>query len=562
MSSPSSRPPSGISTPEPLLGTSLAGRYRLERLLGRGGMGAVYEAVNHLGKHFAVKVILAEAGMASPEAKKRFVREARAASEIASEHVVGVVDADADPKTGIPFIVMDLLTGMDLGGLVHRVGPVEPRTAIRLTLQACRGLRAAHARSIVHRDIKPANIFLDTRESGEVIAKICDFGIAKTMSTDAMDQSSAGLTKTGGMLGSPVYMSPEQARNAKNVDARSDVWSLCVSLYEVLSGTRPWAHCSTIGELILGICTEDLRSLRAVAPWIDPALAAAVHKGLRRDLGARLQSIDALMEALAPFAEGSERVESSMLTGISAAQREAALLHRHEHGGDGDDVSGIAETVAAPGLGLASGQTLGLASTMGANAASVSKPPARRRSPLLASLAIAVVLGGGVGAWAFLRKTPRPATGEASATATPPNSATSVASSASPSTSASASTATSAMSGTGKHASVTVSPSSATVSVDGARRELVDGVLQLAGEPGDRFTIVATSGALRAERVVTILKGGIADPDRIVLAAAATAQIPMAPSGAPSVTIKKPAVTASATAAPSATGPTFKSTWP
>jgi serine/threonine-protein kinase len=553
MSSPSSRPPPAIA-PEPMIGKQLAGRYRLERLLGRGGMGAVYEAVNHLGKRFAVKLILAEGADASPEAKKRFVREARASSEIVSQHVVGVVDADTDAATGAPFIVMDLMTGSDLGALVTRVGPVDPKTAVRLALQSCRGLRAAHARAIVHRDIKPANIFLDARENGEVVAKICDFGIAKTLGTEAMDQSSGGLTKTGGMLGSPVYMSPEQARNAKNVDVRTDVWSLCVTLHEVLSGAHPWQHCSTIGELILGICTEDFRPLGSIAPWLDPKLVAVVQRGLRRDLRERWQTIDELAEALRPFAEGSEQVTQSMLVGVSGDVRSSAVSH------PSDAIDASAPTLAASDG--PSARTLGLASTMRPNAASVAMPPAKRRGTVGVAIAVGIVAVGAAGGWFFFRKDAardvRTTTMQAASAATSPASVASTEFAAPPAAAASTS-ASGAPSA--KIAKLVVSPPTAKVTVDGAPRDLVDGSLSLPGEPGESFVVVATVGTSRTEKTVVLLKGGLVAPDRIVVSTGSTST--NVPTASPSVKKPPPAALSSIAApAPSPSGPTLKSSWP
>src|SRR5262249_41955825 len=156
----------------------------------------------------------------------------RMAREITSENVVAILDAGTDAAIGVPFLVMDLLRGRDLSALLEGVGPLVPEAAVRVFVQACRGVAAAHARSIVHRDLKPANIFLDTSDSGVVSVKICDFGIAKIRATDALDNKTASLTKSGSVLGSPIYMSPEQVRNAKGVDARTDVWSLALSLYE------------------------------------------------------------------------------------------------------------------------------------------------------------------------------------------------------------------------------------------------------------------------------------------------------------------------------------------
>jgi serine/threonine-protein kinase len=560
----SSRPP---PKKEPLLGTTLGGRYKLERVLGRGGMGAVYQAVNHLGKRFAVKVILTEAANASLDATKRFVREAKAASVIESEHVVGVADADTDAATGVPFIVMDLLSGTDLSGLMERVGAVEPVAAVRIALHACRGLRAAHARSVVHRDIKPANIFLDTRDNGQVIAKICDFGIAKTVATDTMDQTSATLTRTGGMLGSPLYMSPQQARNAKHVDASTDIWSLCLSLYEVLSGTRPWAHCTTLGELILAICTEDLRPLRSVAPWIDPGLAAVVHRGLQRDPSVRWRRMDELAEALRPFSGGTEQITVPDLVGVPHEVRAAAAA-----------VAPTAHSVAPPqGTGSqpsitgptnpqpSSAHAIGLESTLGANASALStagreRPRGGTRVALAAAAGVVILVGIGTATLVRLKTRARAARQTPVAVLPGPSIIP-----AAPATSSEVLPPASAPVAATRLASLIVLPPTAKVTVNGASRDLVDGTLRLEGDPGDRVNVAATAGSARVERMVTILKGGQTDPDRIDVVAAVSAAspqpsapVPVAKKRAPSPAPAPPA--AASAAAP--TGPTLKSTWP
>jgi eukaryotic-like serine/threonine-protein kinase len=180
-------------------------------------------------------------------------------------------------------------------------------------VQACDGLGALHAAQLVHRDIKPANLFLATvptdhaATGGEAVSlKICDFGIAKFVGSSE-DPSKAALTQTGAVMGSPLYMSPDQATNAKNVDASSDIWSLCVSLYESLSGEPPWAGRESLGELVLAICTQRLPPLQSIAPWVPLALAEAVDRGVAPERSERYASAAELRAALLPFA-GDERV--------------------------------------------------------------------------------------------------------------------------------------------------------------------------------------------------------------------------------------------------------------
>jgi len=330
-----------------LIGTVLAGRYRLERLLGRGGMGAVYEAKDEReNQRVAIKVILAESSPRSSDTRRRFVREARAASSIANEHVVRVLDADTDPVSAMPFIVMELLSGIDLDQLIGDKGPVEPMAVARLCLQACEGLSTAHSKSLVHRDIKPANLFLH-QVGDDVTVKLCDFGVAKNTAAEAVEGATAGLTRTGGLLGSPLYMSPEQAKNAKHVDARSDIWSLCLTMYQALSGIRPWDHCSTIGELILAICTEDVAPLREVSPWVDERLAAIVDRGLERNADERWSSVDELSAALRRFVGADARLTRGMLTSVADELRAGARAPRRP-----GSASAHAPTVAAESAGV------------------------------------------------------------------------------------------------------------------------------------------------------------------------------------------------------------------
>jgi serine/threonine protein kinase len=300
-----------------LLGSLIGGRYRPERLLGRGGMGSVYEATDARmpGRRVALKAIHPHLALEGSAARGRFKREAQTASGLDNPFVVRVHDVDID-SGGTPFIVMDLLEGQDLEHCLKLQKPLNAQTAVRLFKQACRGVAAAHTRNIVHRDIKPANLFLhrpSTDDGGRALTvKILDFGLAKSIHNE-LGASQSGLTETGGVLGTPKYASPEQLTNAKYVDARSDVWSLCISLYEALGGKQPWQHCETVGELIVSIVTTDVPPLRELAPWVEPALAAVVDRGLRRIPAERWADAAALLEALAPFDGGSEQLTEDML---------------------------------------------------------------------------------------------------------------------------------------------------------------------------------------------------------------------------------------------------------
>src|SRR5689334_1671836 len=214
-------------------GTIVADKYRLERVLGRGGMGMVIEARHvQLGTSFALK-FLHRSILGNTSVTERFLREARATAALRSEHVCRVFDVGS--FEGAPFLVMELLEGTDLERVLHREKRLLPQVACNYMIQACAGVSEAHAARIVHRDLKPGNLFLVTRADGGPLVKVLDFGIAKAPQTTEL-----GLTGTDHILGSPAYMSLEQLRSSRLVDTRSDIWSLGVILYELLAGRRPF----------------------------------------------------------------------------------------------------------------------------------------------------------------------------------------------------------------------------------------------------------------------------------------------------------------------------------
>jgi len=318
-------PPRLVETDElGLINQRLDGRYLVKRLIGKGGMGNVYEVELDGGERLAAKVVSAGVHGANPSTLQRFAREAKSSSAISSMNVVRTIDAGCDDKLGFPYIIMELLHGVDLSSIMKREGALAPEVAVRLVVQAARGVAAAHARGVVHRDIKPANLFLQQdAKTSEITVKVCDFGVAKRVGAMGIS-SGAGqpsLTRSGGMVGSPMYMSPEQARNAKAVDERTDVWSLSVVLWEALSGQRLWGGQSSLGELIVAICTEPVQRLEAVGPWVPHELSRVVHRGLERDPEKRTPSVRALIEQLDAFAGGSDRIVMSQLRGLSEERR-------------------------------------------------------------------------------------------------------------------------------------------------------------------------------------------------------------------------------------------------
>ncbi|HET7545785.1 MAG TPA: serine/threonine-protein kinase [Polyangiaceae bacterium] len=319
-----SRPGASEVDPLGLVGKRLDDRYRVLRPIGKGGMGAVYEVQGPGGEHLAAKVFSAVLDETAPTALERFAREARTASDISSPNVARTIDAGSDEALGLPYIIMELLHGVELSSVLKKEGALEPQVAVRLLLQAACGVAAAHARGIVHRDIKPANLFLQFDEqTEEVTVKVCDFGVAKhiRVSEGSSTGSQLSLTRSGSMLGSPMYMSPEQAKNAKAVDERTDVWSLSVVLWETLSGQRLWGGQTSLGELIVAICTEPIPQLDTVAAWVPRELSRVVHRGLERDPNLRPSSVRAFIESLSVFSGGSDRVQKSQLVAMTMAQR-------------------------------------------------------------------------------------------------------------------------------------------------------------------------------------------------------------------------------------------------
>ncbi len=285
----------GIESTTPGVG-SLLGKYRVESILGKGGMGIVVGARHETLNHRVAIKILSSTGRAQPTALARFLREARATMELKSEHVVRMLD-EGTTEAGAPYLVMEYLEGEDLMHVLGRQGPLSVEQAVEHLLQACDAMAEAHAHGIVHRDLKPANLFLTRRADGRALVKVLDFGISKLTA----DESDNELTETLAMLGSPTYMSPEQIRSAKTVDHRTDVWSLGVVLFRLLTQSTPF-----VGQGAMAMCSSILndppQSPRALRPELPLALEEVILRCLEKDPARRYPDMTELGRALAAFA--------------------------------------------------------------------------------------------------------------------------------------------------------------------------------------------------------------------------------------------------------------------
>jgi eukaryotic-like serine/threonine-protein kinase len=290
--------PTSLSHWNTWVGMWIDQKYQILRCIGSGGMGAVFDVQSRDGMRFAMKILHTELVEKKPELIRRFLREAQSCISIVNPHVVRVFDVGTDQQTNTPYLVMELMQGKDLGYWIAEHGALEERSALKIFLQITRGLSAAHSLGIVHRDIKPPNLFLSVDAEDRVLVKICDFGVAKQLTIGTSDHASTNLTRSGGLLGSPWYMSPEQIQNAKHVDHRCDIWSVGISFYETLSGKNPWQNLKTIGQVLVAICTQMVPPLRSIAPWVSQELSEVIHRCLQKEPSARIQDVNLLYHEL------------------------------------------------------------------------------------------------------------------------------------------------------------------------------------------------------------------------------------------------------------------------
>jgi serine/threonine-protein kinase len=354
-------------------GQILGGKYRVDRVLGAGGMGMVVAATHlQLDERIAIKFLLPEA-LRNPEAVARFGREAKAAVKIRGEHVARVIDVGSF-ENGAPYMVMEYLEGRDLSALIRERGSVDPAYAVDAVLQACEALAEAHVLGIVHRDLKPANLFMTRRPDGTPCVKVLDFGISK-LTNPGMD---AGMTKTTAIMGSPLYMSPEQMTASRQVDARSDIWAIGVVLYELLTGRVPFS-AETLPEICGLILTMPPAAIRDFSPSVPEGLQAVVLRCLEKDRERRFSNVSHLAQALAPY-------------GSRATSRSVERIARIMGSPNAADLAPESVAGAATGFGQSTHATWGQTGTSSSSAA-----------PLAAAAGFALLLAMAVGGFFFWR---------------------------------------------------------------------------------------------------------------------------------------------------------------
>jgi serine/threonine protein kinase len=371
-------------------GQLLAGKYRVERVLGQGGMGVVLAAQHiHLEERVAIKLMLAEAAFSS-DAVARFVREARAAARLQSAHVAKVSDVGT-LEDGRPYMVMEYLDGADLSQVLTTSGPLPVQEAVDYLLQASEAIAEAHSLGIVHRDLKPANLFVTRRRDRTPHVKVLDFGISKVARASQSATDNA-MTQTSAMMGSPLYMSPEQMTSVRDVDGRSDIWALGVILFELLTGSPPF-----MGETLPEVCGLVIQApaplARSRRPDLPVELEAIIQRCLAKNPSARFQNVAELATALQGFASRHGRASLERILLLAGTEP----LAPSAHGRAPTDVSSTVADVAAPATSVMRGTHAAWGDT---------KAPPPKRSPVWWVIGAGLVpLLGGLSWWG-LRASP------------------------------------------------------------------------------------------------------------------------------------------------------------
>jgi len=371
--------------PQP--GDVVGGKFKIEGVLGTGGMGVVFTARHvQLGQKVAIKVLRRKTA-ASPDAVSRFLREARTAVNLQSAHVVRVMDVGT-LDDGLPYMVMEHLTGTDLCDLLGQRKALPVEEAVDYVLQGMEAVAEAHSMGLVHRDLKPANLFLTTRPDGSGLVKVLDFGISKA--TEGSEQGDQSLTATSAVMGSPMYMSPEQLRSSKNVDTRTDIWALGIILYELVSGRFPFED-ETVTGLCARIAADPPVPLREHRPDVPPAFEAVVARCLAKNMKDRPQTVGELAVALRPFASAEVQLAVDRIVRIGGPPQAR----------QGSIPDGLPSSPGSHGMvnvrgGISS--PTGFADTVGATSQVTTSRKGRLTIPVLvaAGALAAVVLAGGL----------------------------------------------------------------------------------------------------------------------------------------------------------------------